>query len=314
MSKTRFIKFIPSDEAMFLLIHKPNAFRLLTIIADRARRENGLADGLNSGQCYLGDWEACGLTEKEYRTAKTILVNRGHIKIIETCRTRKKQSNSFNLEKSKKSATEQAIGRATVGTLIELISLTVYDINSNKEGDRMGDRMGDRGATEGRPRGDKQEGTRKNNKEEDNTTCEVVFYECLKNLDISDENRMTLMAYEEERVKQAVAFASHPDFVIKTSLMGSLVWHCKQSVIPTHPPKAEEKKQEPDEVDIIETRKFEAQQFSNLHWESIQVELRPFYSTDHVRFGNFKVFYKDKDFKKLFIKQLMLSKKKVINE
>ena len=120
----RFIKFIPSEEAMFLLVHKPKAFRLLSIVAARARWEVGKPDGLLPGQCYLGDWEACGFTEREYRTAKGILVMRRHLKIVETCRTRKKSTT----------------GTTTIGTLVELISSTVYDLNLQESDDRIDDR------------------------------------------------------------------------------------------------------------------------------------------------------------------------------
>jgi hypothetical protein len=169
----RFIKFIPSDEAMYLVRKHPNAFILLTIIAERARRENGHPDGLIIGQCHLGDLKSYGLTEKQYRTAKKILVDRGHIKIIETNRTRSKKKNSkstLNFENHEKRATERATRTTTIGTLVELCSTTVYDINSDTTNDRKGDRKGDRGATEGRPKGDEQEGIRKKKKEKEYTS------------------------------------------------------------------------------------------------------------------------------------------------
>jgi hypothetical protein len=147
MSSERFIKFIPSEEAMFLVKNKPNAFVLLTIIAERARRENGNPDGLTIGQCHIGDWKNCGLTEREYRTAKSILVCRKHVKIVETCRTRKKSTT----------------GTTTVGTLVELISSTVYDINVKVDNDRCDDRA----TTERRPSDDEQERKRKKKKEEE---------------------------------------------------------------------------------------------------------------------------------------------------
>lgn len=109
----RFIKLIPSAETEYLLHNKPNAFKLLYYIAKRARREDGHPDGLKPGQCYLGDWEACGLTRQNYRSSLAILVMRGHVKIEETCRTRQKSTT----------------GSTTVGTLVELLTTSVYDIN-----------------------------------------------------------------------------------------------------------------------------------------------------------------------------------------
>ena len=75
----RFIKFIPSDEAFWLMHHKPNAFRLLSHIAYTARRFNGHPDGLIIGQCHLEHWKKYDLSEQEYRTAKAILSKRKHI-------------------------------------------------------------------------------------------------------------------------------------------------------------------------------------------------------------------------------------------
>lgn len=160
MSEIRFIKFIPSAEALYLAKKHHNAFILLMFIAERARRENGHPDGLLIGECHIGDYKKYGLTEKEYRTAKKILVERKHIEIIETCRTRKSEKNSkstLNLQNSEKSATERATKTTTVGTLVKLISSTVYDINPEPSNQQKGDRKGDRGATEGRPKGDEQE-------------------------------------------------------------------------------------------------------------------------------------------------------------
>jgi hypothetical protein len=123
----RFLKFIPSKEAMFLVTHKnlayQNAFRLLTIVAERARRYNGHPDGLMIGQCHLGKWTDYGMSEQNYKTAKKILERMQLIKIIETNRTRKKVTT----------------GVTTEGTLIELISSTVYDINIEDGNDRSND-------------------------------------------------------------------------------------------------------------------------------------------------------------------------------
>lgn len=144
----RFIKFIPSEEAFWLLHNKPNAFRLLTHIANTARRQNGYPDGLTIGQCHLQHWTKYKLTEREYRSAKSMLVLRKHIEISATCRTRQKSTT----------------GTTTVSTLVRLISSTVYDINPEENDDPNDDRA----TTERRPSDDKQEGIRKkkNEKEE----------------------------------------------------------------------------------------------------------------------------------------------------
>lgn len=127
--------------------YKPNAFRLLSHIANTARRYNGHPDGLTIGQCHLQSWIFYGLSERKYRTAKAILVKRKHIKIIETNRTRKKSTT----------------GATTNSTLVELCSSTIYDINPEEDNDRIDDRE----TTDRRPRDDKQERRRKNKKEEE---------------------------------------------------------------------------------------------------------------------------------------------------
>ena len=129
-----FIKLLRSAESEWLFFNHPNAYRLLTLIAMRARLFAGHPDGLLPGECHIGDHKTLGLTEKEYRVAKERLLSVRAIEIVETCRNRKKG----------------ATGRATVGTKVKIISSDIYDINL----DEQGDRKGEPGATEGRPKGE----------------------------------------------------------------------------------------------------------------------------------------------------------------
>jgi hypothetical protein len=142
---SRFLKFIPSEEAFWLMHNKPNAFRLLTHIANTARRTPGHPDGLLVGQCHLRHWNHYKMTEREYRTAKDILVKRKHIIIIETNRTRQKSTT----------------GTTTGSTLVQIISSTIYDINSESNDDRIDDRA----TTDRRLTDDKQEGLRMKKKD-----------------------------------------------------------------------------------------------------------------------------------------------------
>ncbi len=144
----RFIKFIPSKEAMWLLKNKGHAFRLLTIIAESARRYSGDPDGLEIGECFIGGHENYDMTEQNYRTAKDILVKRQHLKIVETCRTRKKSTT----------------GVTTVGTKVKLLSSIVWDINSDEGNDRSNDCP----TTDQRPTNDKLRKNKKEKKEEEN--------------------------------------------------------------------------------------------------------------------------------------------------
>jgi hypothetical protein len=120
----RFIKFIPSEEAFWLLHNKPNAFRLLAHIANTSRRYNGHPDGLIIGQCHLQNWTKYNLTERQYRTAKLILVQRSYIKIIETNRTRQKSTT----------------GTTTGSTLVQILDSRIWDINPESKDDRIADR------------------------------------------------------------------------------------------------------------------------------------------------------------------------------
>jgi len=142
MSDQRFIKFIPSPEAMWLVHNQANAFRLLTIIATLARRESGNPDGLQIGEAFIGDWKSYGMSEQNYRTAKDVLVKRQHLKILETNRTRKKSTT----------------GVTTKGTKVKLLTTNVYDINKNDGNDCSNDCL----TTAQRLPNDDQEGIRRN--------------------------------------------------------------------------------------------------------------------------------------------------------
>jgi hypothetical protein len=153
----RFIKFIPSEEAMWLLKNRGHAFRLLTIIAESARREDGHSDGLKPGEAFIGGFENYDMTEQNYRSAKKILTERGHIEIKETCRTRKKQVTTENKSANTKVTTEVT----TVSTKVKLLSSTVYNVNLFIDNDRSNERV----TTENKKGNDKQD--RKNERKKE---------------------------------------------------------------------------------------------------------------------------------------------------
>ncbi len=68
----KFIKLVRSPETDFLIFNHPNAFKLLTIIAMRARREEGNPDGLEPGEALIGDWKKTGFTEQEVNKFKRL--------------------------------------------------------------------------------------------------------------------------------------------------------------------------------------------------------------------------------------------------
>jgi len=101
-----FLKLVRGEQTVELLKH-PNTFTLLAVIAYRARRRN-LFDNerLGVGEALLGDYANYGLTEQQYRTAKTKL-----------------QQWRF--------ATFKSTSR---GTVARLVDNGVFDINSEENG------------------------------------------------------------------------------------------------------------------------------------------------------------------------------------
>lgn len=68
------VKAIRSDDALELLKANPLALALAYVIAMRAKwREGFNRHGLGQGEAMLGDFESYGMTEQQYRTAKTQL-------------------------------------------------------------------------------------------------------------------------------------------------------------------------------------------------------------------------------------------------
>jgi hypothetical protein len=60
-----------SEEAEELNAKAPNAYLLAGTIARRARYTEGFnRHGLAPGEAFIGDFRNCGLTKREYRTAK----------------------------------------------------------------------------------------------------------------------------------------------------------------------------------------------------------------------------------------------------
>lgn len=123
MAAQRFIKYIPSDKAAWLRENHPNAYLLLSLIAERARRTPGHIDGLEIGDAHIGDFQVAGIESRsKYRTALKTLIDFRVLAIKKTCRSRK----------SLKSTTEIATDKSTIGTLVTLLSSDIWDINECK--------------------------------------------------------------------------------------------------------------------------------------------------------------------------------------
>lgn len=189
-----FLKLKRSDKTEWLLLNYPNAFLLLTHIAYRARRITSLPDSFELGTAEIGDWTSYGLTEKQYRTAKKKLVEFGLIEILATNR---------RAELGRNLARNSATGRATTGTRVKLIDLSIYDPNFEEEGDYKGDLR----ATSGRPKGDEQECKKEKNvriRKEKNIKKEKIKFLNFVEL-ATDEHRKLLESHGQEKINEFIS-------------------------------------------------------------------------------------------------------------
>lgn len=155
MTTERFIKFIPSEEADYLQEHHTNAFLLLCQIAKRGRRISGKPDGLEIGEAHIGDYKKAGIeTRDKYRTALNILIQRAHIKKVETCRNRKK------------APTVSPTGSTTIGTKVILLKSDIWDINPEVDNQQNPHINPHRTPTEPPPNPHEQERKKNDKKEE----------------------------------------------------------------------------------------------------------------------------------------------------
>ena len=125
--KKGWIKLHRSSETLELL-KKPNEFSLYTMIAIRAKRTGDFnVHNLEVGEALIGDHQSCGLTQRQYRTAK---------KNLETWGV----------------ATFKATNK---GTVARLLDTRIYNINI-EQSDNPSDKQDDNPATSQRQASDKQ--------------------------------------------------------------------------------------------------------------------------------------------------------------
>lgn len=130
-----FIKMIRSEETVELIKH-PKELALLTLIAHRAKRTACFsAIGLSPGEALVGDYKSCGLSERQYRTAKSNLKKWGLATFKGTSK----------------------------GTIAKLTNSAVYDINCEQSDEQNGSKR-----TSKRRASDDQATTNKECKEENN--------------------------------------------------------------------------------------------------------------------------------------------------
>jgi hypothetical protein len=126
-----------TDDFLELLRAKPNAFRLLALIAYRARWRDGYsADGLAMGEARIGRFDVereLGLTAKEYRLSCDVLEQGGFV----------------------------ALQRTHHGTVARLADSRVFSLSAAAEGTPEGTGKDTPRAHQGHTEGHKEEGRRK---------------------------------------------------------------------------------------------------------------------------------------------------------
>lgn len=180
-----FVKLNRSPQTDFLMNNYPKAFFLLTKIAYSARRYDGDPDGLKAGEALIGDWESYDMSERNYRTAKDILIKFGHIEIIETNRTRKKNQIS-SAEVPPEVRRNVTTSTTTRGTKAKIVSSTVYDINLKLDDDLSVDRP----TTDRRPTDDELRKSKNIKKEKKLTTSNLIHYGNFVRLKFEDYEKL----------------------------------------------------------------------------------------------------------------------------
>jgi hypothetical protein len=116
------LKAMRTEDAMELIAQNPLAYTLAAMIALRARwREGFNRHGLGIGEAMLGDFEKYGMTEKQYRTAKTHLEKGGFA----------------------------AFRRASKGTIAKLTDMRLFSVFESREGEQKGEHEPDNGQSKG---------------------------------------------------------------------------------------------------------------------------------------------------------------------
>ena len=244
-------------EAFDLLKDSRPAFLLLLLIGFRAKRIDPTysVHKLKANEAFLGDYDTIGLTRSEYRTAMEKLEKDGLVKFQATTRgtiatlisTSLLDINAESDETDDRAPSDShlvAIAQPTVDQEIATLSpsekpskLSIENQDSQpseKPTDRH--QIAFRPPRDSQPVASKSPLTKKEEKEEEKRAAAAysrTFYKCLDGLDLSDQEKRSLMFYSEYRVAHAVEFVKKKKNV--DSPIGLLTWVCQQPSLPELP-------------------------------------------------------------------------------
>lgn len=247
-------------EAFDLLKDSRPAFLLLLLIGFRAKRIDPTysVHKLKVNEAFLGDYEIIGLTRSEYRTAIEKLEKDGLVKFQATHKGTiatliNKALLDINAESDETDETDDrspldshlvAIVQPTVDQEIATLSPseTPSKLSMENHDKQPSEKPTDRHQIAFRPPRDSQPVankpplTKKEEKEEEKRAAAAssrAVYKCLDGLDLSDQEKRSLMCYSENRAAHAADFVRRKQNV--DSPIGLIMWVCQQPSLPELP-------------------------------------------------------------------------------
>ena len=241
-------------EAFDLLKDSRPAFLLLLLIGFRAKRIDPTysVHKLKVNEAFLGDYGVIGLTRSEYRTAIEKLEKDGLVKFQAT----PKGTIATLINKALLDINAESDDRAPSNSHLVAIEQPTFDqeiatlspsekpskLSIENQDKQPSEKPTDRHQVAFRPPSNSQSIankpplTKKEEKEEEKraaATSSRTVYKCLDGLDLSDQEKRSLMCYSEHRVAHAAEFVRRKQNV--DSLIGLMMWVCQQPSLPELP-------------------------------------------------------------------------------
>lgn len=244
-------------EALDLFKDSRPAFLLLLLIGFRAKRvvPTYSVHKLKANEAFIGDHETIGLTRSEYRTAIEKLKKDGLVKFQATAKGTIATLISTALldinaelddtdDRTPSSSHLATIEQPTVSQETAILSPSEKPskLSIENQDKQPSEKATNRHQIAFRPPRDSQLAatksplTKKEEKEEEKRAAAAfsrTVYKCLDGLDLSDQEKRSLMYYSEHRVAHAVEFVKRKQNV--DNPIGLLTWVCQQPSLPELP-------------------------------------------------------------------------------